>query len=174
MAVSVASTTLSMIQYQVPDALAIAPQPFSLAHIQQSDLSLKESMHWLALENWLHHCRVSLSTAQSLADVKGLIEASYHSRALQRDLAYQLLCWPLGERGQPLHEQLSNWGHHRILIELWTPLQGRLDTPVELICFNELGHAHRQLGEFATAETYHQRQLAIAQSCHNDYEMMRA
>ena len=163
------------VQSQVPAALASSASLLSLAHIQQSDLSLRESMHWLALENWLHHCQATVPTANSWVDVKGLIEASYHSRALQRwDLAYQLLCWPVGDRERPLHEQLSNWGHHRILIELWTPLQGQLDTKVDLICLNELGHAHRQLGEFATAETYHQRQLAISQSSHNDYEVMRA
>jgi len=173
--VPAATPVSATVQSQVPAALAIAASPLSLAHIQQSDLSLKESMHWLALENWLHHCQTTVPTANSWVDVKGLIEASYHSRALQRwDLAYQLLCWPVGDRERPLHEQLSDWGHHRILIELWTPLLDQLDTTVNLVCLNELGHAHRQLGEFTTADTYHQRQLAIAQGGHNDYEVMRA
>ena len=166
---------LTTMRQRLPADTGTVVATFNPAEMQRQGLSLRQMMHGLALENCLYHVAPSLPTATTLAEVQGLIEAIYHCRALQFwDMAQELMNWPIGAEQRPLYDQLGCWGCCRQQIELHQDLIGKLDAEVDLQSWNELGHAHRILGEFQTAQTYHEAQLHLAQTLSHAYEEMRA
>jgi tetratricopeptide (TPR) repeat protein len=150
--------------------MAVLPRSLTTTDSQSllqghDDLSLPQTLQWLALENWLHSYAATVPTAQGWDDVKGLVEACYHGSQLQQwDLVYQLACWPVGADQRPLHDCLESWGRHQSQIAIFTTLKGKLDDSVNLLCLDKLGHAHRHLGEYVQAQECHEAQLKLSQA----------
>jgi tetratricopeptide (TPR) repeat protein len=149
--------------------MAVLPRSLTTTDSQSllqghDDLSLPQTLQWLALENWLHSCAATVPTAQGWDDVKGLVEACYHGSQLKQwDLVYQLACWPIGPEQRPLYDCLEAWGQHQSQIAIFTTLQGKLGERIDLLCLDKLGHTHRHLGEYAQAQECHEAQLKLAQ-----------
>ncbi|MGP1385816.1 MAG: hypothetical protein ACTS2F_19820 [Thainema sp.] len=144
----------------LPPELEDLVQNFDPNRIKSSGTSIKQLAHQAALGNYLTYDTLSLANAAQFEDVKDLFEASYHARMLECwDLAYILMCWPVGVNQTPLHEQLKKWGKYRQQIELYQGIYGRIDYTIDLLCLNGIGRAYCYSGNFGKASAFHQKQL---------------
>lgn len=156
------SSVTSVLAAVLPRSLATADSQ-SLVN-RNNGLPLAETLQWLAVESWLHSCAETVATAQTLADVKGLVEACYHACQLQQwELVVQLISWSVGKDQRHLYDCLESWGQHQHQVDIFTNLQGKLNAAVDLLCLDRLGHAHRHLGNYAQAQQCHEAQLKLAQ-----------
>lgn len=152
----------------LPPELEDLVQSFDLNRIKSSGTSIKQLAHQAALGNYLTYNTLSLADAAQFEDVKDLFEASYHARMLGCwDLAYILMCWPVGVNQTPLHKQLEKWGKHRQQIELYKGIYKQIKPTIDLLCLNGMGQAYRRAGDFKSATKYHIKQLEIAQKINN-------
>jgi tetratricopeptide (TPR) repeat protein len=125
---------------------------------------MERAMHWFALDNWLRSCEGRLAAASGWEDVKGLVEASYHSQALGKwYMAYRLAHWPVGVAAVPLVEHLFAWGYFQVVLGLFEPLVGKVSPAIDLECFGYLAQAYRLLGDGQRSQGLYLDQLQLAQ-----------
>ncbi len=157
----------------LPPELENLVQNFDLNRIKSTGTSIKQLAHQAALGNYLTYDTLFLADATQFEDVKDLFEASYHARMLKYwDLAYILMCWPIGANQTPLHEQLEKWGKHRQQIELYKGIYKQINPTIDLLCLNGMGQAYRRAGDLKSAIKFHDKQLKMAQKVNNiDYQI---
>lgn len=156
-------SVLTVLAEVFPPTLTPTPDT-SLCKVMDQAGSMERVMHWLALDNWLRACADRLAEASTWEDVKGLVEACYHSQALGKwYMAYRFACWPVGVAAVPLVELLFDWGYFQKVLGLFEPLVGQVSPAIDLECFGYLAQAHRLLGDCQRSQDLCQKQLQLAQ-----------
>lgn len=136
---------------ELSEAITLA---LATLHAQPQQLSHWQLAHYAAVESWLLDYHPSAAAA-GLEQVRGYLEAFHHCCEVGAwDMAWQILQIPIKPQQQPLHEQLSIWGHHQTLINCYSCLLNKLPTEVNCIFLCGLAASHRVAGKTSQAIGY--------------------
>ncbi|BAT56801.1 tetratricopeptide TPR_2 (plasmid) [Nostoc sp. NIES-3756] len=134
----------------------------NLDTLKHSQLSRWQKVQYRAVINWLTKYK-PLPNASNLDKVRGCLEAFHHLCELESwEKASKIFALKLNNRQNvELHLQLGTWGYYEEQIELYKTLLGKMESSVDIVCFNGLGKASTLLGNYNQALTYYNQGIVI-------------
>ena len=138
--------------------------------IHLDELPIEQLDHYIAIENFLTDDEVSPPNVDNLEKVRGYLEAFYHLANMAdweraKEVLFIRLDVPTNEE---LHSQLSIWGYHHKLIDLYSNLLDKLLPKLNAICWNGRGRSYFFLGDYTSAINAYECSLKIANDLQNN------